>query len=75
MRKTAPFAGVHSRRIRMDHHGGGAHPTPTRLLDPRLVADLLREGNGGQATLGQAIVRAASRAAATHRFMKSEATR
>ena len=75
MRNTAPFAGIHSRRGRMVHHGGGAHPKPTQQLDPRLVAGLLRQGQSDGATLGEAVVRAAAIAAATHRSMRSEVKR
>lgn len=75
MRKTPPFAGVHSRRRRMVHHGGGAHPEPTRQLDPRLIKSLLRQSEDNGSTLGEAVINAATIAAAIHRSIASEANR
>ena len=73
MRNTAPFAGVHSRHTRVVHHGGGAHQDTSGLLDPRLVADLLRHGNAAE--IGKAIVRTASVAAAMDRSIRAEDAR
>ena len=73
MRKTAAFAGVHSRHTRVVHHGGGAHQDTQGLLDPRLVADLLRHGDA--AAIGQAVVRAAGIAAAMDRSARAGGAR
>ncbi len=72
MRNTTPFAGFTFRPGQEAKHGCEAQPVPERQLDQRLIDHLLTQASKEGMSLGSAITRMATLAAATHRSMSVE---